>query len=396
MKKFVVDTDLYWTLPGPRRFISRVAGYAACSRILCINLPLDLMPGTWEGVKKGLTDAHVGNVFDLIIRGGTDIAADIGVHFDRSRVTAEQLAGMTAEQPTAIILRSMGEEARHNCECYAHEFMNAIGSVKGNTHLVIGFNEPDLRADQHNAGIQVVVFDGSLTYDEMDAYVALRMLNHMGPGSTRLTRMIVSEFAGHDVDFAERLMWLDESHIVNIIDQLPVMMGDDQERWRTRSWLHRTESVANANSPHVLHDRFLMEHAGSPEEKEGARKRIEQRYWRACVKAMTPWLEERRMRVVSFFDDQIYEIAKQHDGKIPRPQGDRTIYSDPEELEYNNIVGMYFKGILEARTQPQRDAIAICKTAKSVRDDIAHLRMPNSEDIMGLVRKMDQLLGVEG
>jgi hypothetical protein len=392
MKQVIVDTDLYWTLPGPRRFISRVAGYAVRSRILCINLPLDLMPGTWEGVKKGLTDAHVTNVIDLTIRSGTDIAADIGVHFDLNRVTAEQLAGMKAEQPTAVILRSIGEEARSNCEHYAHEFMSVISSVQGNIHLVIGFNKDGLREDMHDNGIQVLVFDGGLTYDEMDAYVALRMLDDMGPGSTRLTRKIVSEFAGHDVDFAERLMMLDEFQIVNIIDHLGTLMGEELERWRSYSWLKRTESLSSPKLPHVLHDRYLADHAGSPEAKDVAKKRIDQRYWRACVKAMTPWLEERRMRVIGYFHDQLQEIANQYSGKIPRPQGERTIYADPEELEYNNIVGMAYKNYLTPKTQKQRDALTICKTAKAIRDDIAHLRKPNPEDIMEIIRQMDKLL----
>lgn len=398
MKQFVVDTDLYWTLPGPRDFIARVAACASRSRILCLNLPLDLVPGTWEGVRKGLEDAHIDKVQELIIRGGTDIAADVGVHFGQSRVTAEQVASIMADQPSAIILRSIGEEARANCERYAHEFMGAIGEVKGNISLVIGFSEIGMRRDAYDSGIQIIVFDGGLTRDEMDAYVALRMLNRRGPGSTSLTRHIVSEFAGNDVDFAEKLMRLTEDQIVRVIEHLPAMMSDDSERWRTRSWLHRTESVSMSTGAHVLHDRFLMDNAATQEEKNEARKRIEKRYWMACVNALTPWLEERRLQVIGYFNEGLLQIAKENDGKIPRPQGkdkqgnERIVHTDMDELEYNNIVGMCAKGILSATTQEQMNALSICKTAKAVRDNVAHLRMPDPEDVIELVRKMDLLV----
>jgi hypothetical protein len=389
MKKFNFDADLYWSLPGPRSFVTRVASYAKRSRILCINLPIDLMPGTWEGVKKGLTDAHVGKVIDLVIRGGTDIAADIGVHFDKIRVTPEQLAGMITEMPSAVILRSVTDDARINCEKYAQEFMESITAQKGNIHLVIGFNEEGLRKDHHDNGIQVVVFDGALSFDEMDAYVALRMLDKQGPGSTRLTRMIVSEFAGYDVDFAEKLIALEEDRIINILDNLGGFMGDEPDRWRTRSWLHRSESLPSLGLAHVLLDRFLADHGSTSIEKDAALKRIQQRYWRACVKAITPWLEENRQRVIGCFSDQLKTIAAKNEGKISRPQADREVLIDPDELEYNNIVGMCFGKHLIAKTKRQIDALSVCKSAKNVRDDISHLRMPNPSTVVELIRKMD-------
>ena len=227
MKSSSMVTDLYWSLPGPRRFISRIAEHAKRSRIMFINLPLEPLPGTWEGVKKGLADAHIGNVVNLIIRDGTDIASDIGVHFSRRRVIAGELVAICASQRTAVLLLPKDDVARRNCDQYANEFMNAINprDVEANIHLVVGINEEAFTKDEHKGGIQVVVFDEGLAPDEMEAYVALRMLDRPGPGSTRLARSIVSEFAGFDVEFAEQLMTLDESKLINITASLPALMG---------------------------------------------------------------------------------------------------------------------------------------------------------------------------
>jgi hypothetical protein len=44
------------------------------------------------------------------------------------------------------------------------------------------------------------------------------------PGSMRLTRAIVPEFAGFDVELADRIMQLSETQIVDIITNLPQLM----------------------------------------------------------------------------------------------------------------------------------------------------------------------------
>lgn len=392
MSKISIATDLYWSLPSPRNFITRVADSVSSSRILWVNLPTEVLPGTWEGVVTGLRDAHIENTINLIIRGGTDIASDIGVHFSAKRVTAEELISLEAPRRTAIILRAEGPEGAKNCNAYAQEFLEAIGKGDGNVHLVIGGHDDFLTSDVKQGEIQVIAFDGGLSADEMDAYVALRMLSRPGPGSTRLSRAIISEFSGFDVELAEQMIQLDESQIVNIVDNLGILMGDGPYRWRSDSWLMRTRSSSAPGMTHVLHDRFMSEH-GLGEEKEKAAGRIRARYWRACVKTLTPWLEERRVRVIGYFDEQIQRLASANQGKIAKPlPNNRVIYIDPAELEYNNIVGISRNPGIPINTADQAAALRICKSAKDVRDDIAHLRMPKPTDVNRLVDEMDRLV----
>lgn len=392
MKPVSIASDLYWSLPGPRDFIARVEEAAAKSRLLWINLPNETLPGTWERVKVALEHGRIDSIIDLAIKGGTDIASDIGVHFGRRSVTAEELGGFDAQQKTAIMLRSEGESAIVNCERYARAFFKCIENNSGNVLLVIGGHEESMTKDVKGGGIQVVTFDGGLSRDEMDAYVALRMLNRSGPGSTRLTRSIISEFAGFDVELAEQLMQLDESHIVNIVDNLVLLMGDSPFRWRHDSWLMRTRTYSDSNATHVLNDRHLTEH-GPVGMREEAKNRIKRRYWRACVSILTPWLEERRLEVISVFERQITKLASLNSGKIAKPIGkDRFVYLDPAELEFNNIVGMSYNSVLTATTPRELEALNVCKMAKTVRDDIAHLRMPDPNDVSKLIVEMDRLL----
>lgn len=393
MKNVPIVSNMYWNLPGPRHFITRIEETAAKSRLIWLNLPHDPLPGTWDEVKNGLLSGHIDVVIDLTIKSGTDIGSDIGVHFSRRRVSAEELAGLTAERRTAVILRSDGDVAANNCEAFAKAFMDQMEYVPGNVHLVIAGHEEGMTEDVRQGEIQVIIFDGGLSQDEMDAYVALRMLNRAGPGSTRLTRAIISEFAGFDVDLAEQLMQLDESQIVSIEDNLALLMGNSPFRWRHDSWLMRTRTNIDPGATHVLNDKHMADH-GPLDGRDEAKSRIKRRYWRACVKILTPWLEERRIEILSVFEAQIMKLADTNNGKIAKPiSHNRTIYLDPAELEFNNIVGMVNNNVLFITSQLENTAFNVCKIAKAVRDDIAHLRAPKANDVSKLIVEMDRLLG---
>lgn len=391
MNNTSIDTGLYWSLPGPRALFTRTAEAAVFSRAFWINLPHSPVKGTWEKIKEGLQSANIATPIDLTIRAGTDIAAEIGVHVRERRITAAQLAMHEAPQKTAVILRAEDDLAKRECDAYALEFMAALPTAgqQGNMQLVITLHDESFTDDRHDNGLQVIAFDGSLTFDEMDAYVAIRMLDSPGPGSTRLLRRIVSEFAGFDVEMAERLMAMPETQLLLIEDHLANLMAEDVDRWRHKSWLHRTMTSHNHEAAHVLWDMFKTLH-GTPAEAAEAETRIKKRYWRACVRTITPWLEERRALVIDCFSGQLKAIAARNEGKFPRPVNDeRTVLMKKEELEFNNIVGMERSGWLSPVTAREQRAFRICKLAKGVRDDLAHLRMPKPRNLAQLVEEMD-------
>lgn len=401
MKTIPIAADLYWQLPGPKHFVTRVSESLLASRILWINLPHEALPGTWDGVKEGIRHAHFGDPLELTIRDGTDVAGDVGVHFGARRLTAEQLVSHVAPQPTAIILRSSGVDGRSNCDAYVTDFMTAMEGASGNIRLVVEGHVPDLVADCAGSGVCAVVFDGGLSVDEMEAYVSLRMLDRAGPGSTRLTRYIVSEFAGFDVEVAEQMMRLDESQIVNIIENLPLLMGDTPARWKHDSWLWRTRSLALPTMTHALNDKYLAEHGPEPG-REAAMQRLKSRYWRASVKALTHWLEERREAVIGVFSQRLDMIAAANGGRLLKPAGldrsgqPRVIAMERSEVEFNNIVGMYYypptKDLWKGLSPSEIDALDICQKVKPVRDALAHMRMPEPGPVSDLIVAMDRLM----
>lgn len=397
MNAIPVAADLYWQLPGPKNFITRVAENVAAARVLLVNLPLEVLPGTWDGVKCGIRHAHLSDPIELTIRDGTDVAGDVGVHFGVKRLTAEQLVSQVAPAATAIILRSFGTDGRANCDAYVSDFLKAVDGSSGNIRLVVEGHEPDVIADRSGSSVRATVFDGGLSIDEMEAYVSLRMLDRAGPGSTRLTRCIISEFAGFDVEVAEQIMRLDESQIVNIIDNLHLLMGETPARWKNDSWLWRTRSLALSSATHALNDKYLSEH-GPAAGREMALNRLRKRYWRASVKALTHWLEERREAVIGKFSHRLDTISAQNGGQLTKPAGTdrlgnrKVIAIDQSEVEYNNIVGMFYTHQWSGLSLVESDALVVCQKVKSVRDDLAHLRMPDPRQISDLIMAMDRLV----
>jgi len=185
-------------------------------------------------------------------------------------------------------------------------------------------------------------------------------------------------------------MAMDPAEILSIRTHLRKLLDETPERWRTNSWLEGTRSHASKEC-HVLHDQYLAEH-GNAGQCDAALQRIARRYWRACVKVLTPWLEERKQRVLDIFKVQIQQ-RMEPDGTIAVPRGNaRMTYVQPDELEYNNIVGMAYASGLVPQNQREAQALNVCKCAKSVRDDISHLRAPDPQKVIQLIQEMDSLL----
>jgi hypothetical protein len=133
---YTIDAGLYWLLPDPRSFINKIATRVNTARVLVVNLPRTMVPGTHDGIVRGLSDAHIRDPIRLVIRSGTDIASDVGAHFSNRRLTAGQLADYQAATQMAVILQAEDDVAQTMCEQYTIEFMAATKHCHGNVHLV--------------------------------------------------------------------------------------------------------------------------------------------------------------------------------------------------------------------------------------------------------------------
>jgi len=388
-----VSTDVFWFLPGPRDFISELATTLTKNRAVALRVPSSSFAATWHGVQEALARAHLSSerTVRLDIRDGTHLESEIGEHFGRTSLAPSELAALP-DMPATVVLWPKSEIAATKCSTYLKAFHLATEYEIGSSRLLVRFAH-DISGALAGSAVATTRFDGALTVDEMSAYVGMRMVGRGGPGSTKLLAALVREFAGYDAGFAELLMTLSDAAIIGLPATLTDIVSEDTVRWRSDSWQEGTSAdIDGRHVLHTLHEWHLASHPGPRQDQAaiGAAKR----YWRASVQSIIPWLEERRAHVLKVLDAPLRAYAATTGGMIERPLPNQQVQRTPvEELEYNNIVGLARYGLQVPDDQRSRLAVKVCRLAKIVRDDLAHLRAPAPVALLDLISSMDQLLG---
>ena len=130
--------------------------------------------------------------------------------------------------------------------------------------------------------------------------------------------------------------------------------------------------------------------------REAAARSIASRYWRAALRALMPWLEERRHHIIKILEPELERYLSPTGGMRIRysARGTRSTEVPISELECNDIISMKVD-----RDNPfivsgsrQMTAVDVCFKVTKVRNELAHLRCPEPAAIMELVQSMDQLL----
>ena len=383
-----MHTTLYWTLPGPCEFVGRVTDASRNARAIVLSLT-DYPPnGVWDAVRRGLTNANVFEPLELSISEGMNVAAEIGSHFGQSTMPGNLLAHYLHGYQHAVILKPIGKSAAERCQKYAAEFLQDIEHAEGDIRLIISLHDGLYQQDQSDGRIHVIAFDGGLDEAEMDAYVTQRLVTSHGPGSTRLVKQLITEFAGFDVYLAELLIRMGDADILSLPDPLTGILGHEGLRWTSDSWVNGTIS-SQSGSAHPLREWYLASHPS--ENKDAALRAIRRRYWRACVRTLLPWLEERRPQIIEVLDLPITGLEKSSGGpgKIEKMLGKNIVTVGREDLEYNDL-WYNFKNTQHLSSKEQL-AVSVCRKTKQVRDDLSHLRKPITADVMALISEMDAL-----
>ncbi|QKI70658.1 hypothetical protein [Achromobacter xylosoxidans] len=377
-----VSVPIYWSLPGPAKFLTELIQTFDLAQAFVVRIENPEITGVRKTIGDALRKAchEPERIQFLDVHEGSHLESDIGHHFGKPKLSAMQLASWSAPPKATVVLTPHSSRARERCRVFYEEFVAEVADQGGNCiRLVLLWNEGDDPLAPKSP--KEVRFNGSLTEDEMHAYVTLRMVGSQGLGTSSLARHLVIEFAGSDPLLAEELMTLHPNALLelpNTLARLPPRHGRAPRGTDAVSdWLEmRAQSTAAAD----------------------ANKRLEQRYWRACVRALLPWIEERRMQVIEklrwSLEDYLYPTKGVWKKRLPY-RVEKYIDIPIEELEFNDIVAMSrqqngdpFKP-LDAQAET---GLACCRAAKRVRDALAHLRAPAAGDIRDMVRLLDELL----
>jgi len=389
----VLNSSLYWSLPSAIEFEEKIRNAALRHRVITLSFPEFMCVSPNKTIAKALSNAGIHEPIVLNIPDGMNISAEIGTHFNASTMPADSLAHHSYGSAQAVVLHAKGVKAQENCEKYTAEFLRGMNKSVGDVRLIMTLRNGIHQVDQLDGDQAVIVFDGWINSSEMQAYVYQRMVSYDGPGSTTLYKNLVAEYASFDASLAERLARMEPSSLLNLPDSLSQIVSEDLLRWSRHGWVHGTKCKSSIEA-HSLHEWYLVTH--SPKQAEKNRKLSEKRYWRACVKSLMPWLEERRLLIIDILKRPIDEIEATSGvkNKIEKKLGDRYVHVSRDELEYNDLVyRSYGEEFRELHlTSTENAAVSICHKAKKVRDDLSHLRRPDVEYIKNLIFEMDQLM----
>ena len=381
----LTHTQLFWSLPTPLAFCQAISDAAIAARAILVNHPEGA--SLEHGVQEGLRNAGIGSPLILSIEDGTNISATLAPHFDNEIMHAGDLAEVQMPQPQAVILRADGQRARPHCEKYMMEFMGALEKTTGNVRLILSMQDPTIKRTDFAGQFAAIVYDGALTSEEMQAYVAYRMLGRREFGTTSLLRHLVTDFASYDVTLANKLIQMDSDEILNLPQSLGPLVAENESRWISEEWLRGSASLTASSEKHPLREWYLASHTSTLTAigKSGA----ERRYWRACLKAISPWLEERRPVVLKELRPILEKLEPS--GRFEKKVGKYIQIVDRDQLEFNDL--WYQRGRATERnldfTVGQSQAFSLCALAKTVRDDLAHSRKPALSDLQNLVVAMD-------
>lgn len=382
-----LHVELYWSLPGPRRFLSTLVQAIESNPVVVVRIDRSHITGVNLALRQALDAAaqHPERAEFIDLEDGVHLESAIGHHFGRETLSALELAAWTAPPRTAIALTPKSDRARERCRAYVEEFTaERRTSARGTTRLVLIWHSGD---DSLVPTVGATVsFSGSLSTDEMHAYVALRMVGQHAPGSTSLTRHLVTEFAGSDPLMAEALIALSPSALLQLpesmVEVIPRLVGGSLK-----------STAGSADTSNVVTE-WQVSRTSGPLAKAAA-ENLNRRYWRACVRSLLPWLEERRLPVLDKLRPTLEEyLYPFHAWKKQNPWNGKTTDIAIEDLEFNDVVAMTFhrQDPLDPRDDRAQRLIAACRHAKSVRDAIAHMRPPTSKGIEDAVRAFEEAL----
>jgi len=388
-----LNSSLYWSLPSAKEFAEKIRNATLKYRVIVLSFPEFMCVNPNKTIENELTNAGFNDPVILHIQNGMNISAEVGTHFSAYTMPADSLAHFVCGRPQAIVLHAKGTKAQESCESYASDFLHAIDKSAGDVTLILALRSGEYQSDQAKGDLKVIAFDGWINASEMQAYVYQRMVAYDGPGSTNLYKHLVAEYASFDPSLAERLSQMEPSILLNLPDCLSQIVSEDALRWSKDGWVHGT-TCKSSKEAHSLREWYLVTH--SPRHAEMNRRLLEKRFWRACVKSLTPWLEERRLFVIEVLKKPIdrMEAKSGEKNKIQKKLGDKYVLVSRDELEFNDLVfRSYGEEFRESSlTDKEKLAVDICRMAKKVRDDLSHLRKPDVEYVKNLIYSMDQLL----
>lgn len=410
--------NLFWMLPGPSAFMDKVTSLFTRQRAVAVHLAERTVLGHHLLTDRALAQSHFDGAPPAMLRvhDASQIDCDIAQHLGdgRKHISPSTLAEWNTQShqqitgqvsPHTFALRPRGAQALKAAWTYLTEFAKALPNSGGNTRLILIRVDNDPTWDSRtlskslgDANLDVAFFDGALSADEMRAYIGMRIALSGRAGNQedalsfpmkRLTRSLVGEFAGFDAHFAEGLIRMSDEELL----ELPRTLGALASRLAVSDTVWRQASNTTVPSDaqvHTLYLWHLASHTG-PHQKL-AEQELNRKTWCAQLYSLMPWFEQLRHQLIAQLHPLLsahLELTNGFKVRVNAYNG-REFRTAIDDLECNDIASMARDDDpIRPRTTADRAALDLCSRVGRVRNEIAHMRPPQLQEIRDLISSLE-------
>ncbi len=356
------SSRLWWSLPGPDRFVEQVHASLCSEGCAAIRFPKrrprDFAPALKE--TAGRHEAIDVKIIDVSSFNRPDLPSHIlgRAMLPTGKTVMSPNARLFANDPgledRAVLITGIPDDVFETWDIFLRSFARERKNSSLEVPLAIAAEIPP---DAEIPGFQHFRWHGVVDRLDMAFFVSNLMRNRpAAPLRADLFERTVVEIAGFDRDLAERLAKADDNVLLAPYDHLHALVSELGWTNGETSWRDGAENDWDGW-------RFTHSLALAATEDRTA---IERRIWRAHVATLFPWLDDLRLVAIRKWQDL---LTTEEDGDFRRA-------NDIEDLEFAAI-SMQAKRI-EAIPKPMVDLLF---DLRNMRNALGH-RQPVSCDLV--------------
>lgn len=380
-----VNLEVLTVMPSIRAAMTEIDAHSATRRVTVIRHPGTENDMLRFWLDKALAGAGGERLVRAAISGSSNVAMMIANAAQIQSLTpASQAADSCTGRRVHVLLTPLDEGAPAVIEDYVVAFMRSLTDDLSDGLRLYVVDAHLRHAKAAGGSMAVIELTDLLPREEMGAYVTLRMARRSGPSNTYLARALVEWFAGADARMAEALMGLSDDQLIG----LPASL--DQLLLPPMPSTARQQLMGDDDALVLMYDY----HAHDARRRDAAKKKLYSLYRHACVHALMPWLEERRMTMV----EQLAPVLTAYErrmGGLYRGTRDKPFPIQMDQVEFNDIYAWERHHDLRLATDwPQYGERAeACWSARRIRNGIAHSSGVRFEKLIEDLAQIERAFG---
>ncbi|MFN4045622.1 hypothetical protein [Limnobacter sp.] len=373
------DHKIFWDMPSPKKFLLDVLRAAEEKGGCAIRMPKQVESSNIKIAVEHEMGLSAPQSVVFKVSSSDEVLSIIGRWANQDYLTMHSLGQNEFNGLKVLFLEPLCLTSLNECI----SFLSEIGSSDTQVCFKVIVLERGINPEVDTGEITTFYFNGSISEKELSAYLLIRFSSMGLEDESGFYRLLVEEFAKFDPFFCEELLLETQEALLNeperiLKEKMTNRIGDCS----TPSWVNGMISAPEGDFAHILHHAYLAEHADE-EKREPAKRLIQQRMWRASMRALLPWIEERKSIIGQAFATEL-EDRSDKNGYIEYGKKDPSFPRRTRHwtaTEFGSLVAYVKHENLNCSSEFQKAVFDFAVQVAVVRNKISHFQYPNYCDI---------------